>query len=222
MSNPIKPNFKTEWFSVVLIVLAFLAGYYFYQSFPDQVPTHWNFKGEVDGYSKPLVAALLMPLMALGAYLIFLFLPYLDPKKEQYAKFRRAYHAFKDLLVAFLFILFMLTGLNGIGHAINIGFWVPIMIGVLFVAIGLLLDKIKMNWFMGIRTPWTLSSEEVWRKTHKLSSKVLMLSGVLMATTAFVATTWKIVFFVLAIVLIALAMPIYSFILYSQEKKKKK
>ncbi len=222
MSNPIKPNFKTEWFSIALIVLAFVAGFYFYQAFPDQVPTHWNFKGEVDGYSKPLVAAFLMPLIALVAYLIFLFIPYLDPKKDQYAKFRKAYHAFKDLLVVFLFIIFIMTGLNGIGYTVNIGFWVPILIGLLFIAIGFLLNKIKMNWFMGIRTPWTLSSEEVWKKTHKLSSKILMIAGIMLAATAFVTTTWKIVLFILAIASIALAMPIYSFILYSKEKKKKK
>lgn len=221
MSNPIKPSFKTEWFSLVLIVLSFLAAYYFYQSFPDRVPTHWNFQGEVNGYSSPLVASILMPVISLVVYLIFIFMPYFDPKKEQYAKFSRAYHAFKDLLIAFLFATFMMIGLNGIGYPVNIGFWMPIMIGLLFVVIGFLLDKVKMNWFMGIRTPWTLSSEEVWRKTHKLSSKVLMVSGVLIALTSLVPNTAKIVLFIIAVVLIVLAMPIYSFILYSKENKKK-
>ena len=117
MSNPIKPTFKTEWFSVVVIILAGLAGFYFWSRLPAQVPTHWDFAGQVNGYSSPLLAAFLLPLMMLILYLVFLVLPYLDPKKDQYASFAPVYHRFKDLIVAFLFILFMLTNLNGNGNS---------------------------------------------------------------------------------------------------------
>jgi len=222
MSNPIKPSIRTEWFSLCLLILAFASALYFYQNFPAQVPSHWNIRGEVDAYSGPFGAAFLVPLMMVGMYLMFLFLPYLDPKKDQYGEFAKVYHNFKDLILVFLFILQFLTGINGLGYTMNIGFLVPIMVGALFMVLGFLLQNVKMNWFLGIRTPWTMSSETVWNKTHKLSSPVLMVAGLLMAVTAFVPERAKIVLFILSIALIILALPIYSYILYAQEKKLKK
>ena len=222
MSSPIKPSFKTEWFAWCLIIISFLTGLYFYQHFPAQVPTHWNIKGEVNGYSGPFMAAFMIPLMMIGIYFLFLVLPYFDPKKDQYAGFAGVYHKFKDLIVTFLFILYFLTGLNGIGYKINISFYAPIMVGLLFIILGTLLEKVKMNWFLGIRTPWTMSSETVWNKTHKLSSRVLIISGLLMAATVLVTEKFKIILFILSVALIVFALPIYSYILYAQEKKLKK
>ncbi len=219
MTNPIKLSFKTEWFSVVLIILAFITGFYYYQNFPMQVPTHWNLQGEVNGYSGVFSASFLLPLMMLGLYIMFLSLPYLDPKKEQYTAFAGVYHKFKDLILVFLFIMYIMTGLNGLGYKVDVAFYVPILVGILFTVIGLLLKNVKMNWFMGIRTPWTMSSETVWDKTHKLSGYVFVIAGALMAATAFVTANIKIALFVIAIAVIVFTLPIYSSILYVQEKK---
>lgn len=221
MASPIKFSFKTEWFSISALVVSFFGALFFYQYFPDQVPTHWNIKGEVDGYSGPFLAAFLLPLMMLGIYLMFIALPYFDPKKEQYLSFASTYHRFKDLIIAFLAILFFMMGLNGLGYQVRVGFYAPIMVGILFLAIGLMLEKVKMNWFMGIRTPWTMSSEAVWEKTHRLSSRVLIVSGLLIALTAFVPLLFRLPLFILAIVLIVLGLPFYSYFLYRQEKKAK-
>ena len=160
--------------------------------------------------------------MMIGMYVMFLFLPYLDPKKDEYESFAKVYHNFKELILVFLIILHFLTGINGLGYTMNIGFFIPIMVGALFMVLGFLLQNVKMNWFLGIRTPWTMSSETVWTKTHKLSSPVLMVAGLLMAATAFVPEKIKIILFILSIALIIFALPLYSYILYTQEKKLKK
>jgi len=222
MSNPIKLSIKTEWFALCLLLISFVSAFYFYQNFPAQVPSHWNIRGEVDSFSGPFTAAFLVPLMMIGMYLMFIFLPYLDPKKDQYGEFAKVYHNFKDLILVFLFILYFLTGINGLGYTMNIGFLVPIMVGVLFMILGFLLQNIKMNWFLGIRTPWTMSSETVWKKTHQLSSPVLMVAGLLMAATAFVSEKAKIVLFIFSIAIIIFTLPIYSYVLYAREKKFKK
>jgi uncharacterized membrane protein len=222
MPSPIKPNFKTEWFCIFLVVISFLAGAYFYRHFPLLVPSHWNLAGQVDGYASPFMAAFLLPLMILGLYLLFLALPILDPKREQYVTFAPTYHKFKDLIIAFLFVLFIMTGLNGLGRPVNIGFWAPVLIGILFILIGSLLGKVKSNWFLGIRTPWTLSSETVWNKTHKLSGQVMMAAGLIMILSALVPAAGKIILFVAAILLIILVPTIYSYLLYIQEKRAKK
>ncbi|MFA5184179.1 MAG: SdpI family protein [Patescibacteria group bacterium] len=222
MSHPIKPDLKTEWLPVLLLILSFGLAIYFYQSFPERVATHWGLDGQVNGYSSRGVAAFLLPGMALGMYLLFLVIPYFDPKKEQYAAFAPVYHRFKSLMVGFLSLLFVMMGLNGLGYTVDMGFWTPLLIGALFIAIGWLLNKVKMNWFMGIRTPWTLSSETVWDKTHAASGKVFLLAGLLMAATVLAPGIGKIVLFILAIAILVLALPIYSYYLYRQEKAGKK
>jgi uncharacterized membrane protein len=221
MSSPIKTSLRTEWFSLSLLVLSLIFAVYFYQNFPASVPTHWGINGEANGYSGPLGAAFILPAIMIILYLVFLFMPYIDPKKDQYAAFASVYHNFKDLIIAFLFIVYFLTGMNGLGYRVDIGFYMPIMVGVLFIFIGLLMRQVKSNWFMGVRTPWTMSSETVWEKTNKLSSWVFAISGLFIAATVFVAAQAKTILFILAIAFMVLALPIYSYILYSREKNKK-
>jgi uncharacterized membrane protein len=219
MSNPIQAKFKTEWLPVLLIIVSVVLSLYFYQHFPARVATHWDFQGQVNGYSSRAAAAGLWPVMMLALYLLFLVLPYLDPRREKYVEFAGVYHQFKNLMVIFIFILFLLTGLNGLGYTINMGLWIPVLMGALLAVIGLLLNKVKMNWFMGIRTPWTMSSEAVWNKTHQASGKVFLLSGLLIAATALVPAGSKIILFILALAVLVFALPVYSYLLYAKEKK---
>ena len=221
MSSPIKTSLRTEWFSLSLLVLSLVLAVYFYQNFPVSVATHWGINGEANGYSGPLGAAFMLPAILIIIYLVFLFMPYIDPKKDQYAAFASVYHNFKDLIIAFLFIVYFLTGMNGLGYRVDIGFYMPIMVGVLFIFNGLLMRQVKSNWFMGVRTPWTMSSDTVWEKTNKLSSWVFAVSGLLIAATVLVAAQAKTILFILAITFMVLALPIYSYILYSREKNKK-
>lgn len=219
MANPIRPSLKTEWPSVLLIVLSGIMAFYFYQNFPAQVPTHWNIRGEVDDYSSPFWAAFLGPLFLIPMYLLFLFLPYLDPRRERYSEFVFSYHLMKNSIVAFLFVIFLLAGLAGLGYAVDISFWIPIMVGALFIGLGAAMRKVKTNWFIGIRTPWTLSSETVWVKTHETACKVMAASGLLMAATVlFSSPALKIFLLILSVCLTAIGLPLYSYILYRQER----
>lgn len=222
MINPLKISLKTEGLSLALVILSLIFGFYFYQYFPASVPSHWGLNGEVNGYSSRAVGAFMLPVMMVGMYLLFLVLPCLDPKKDQYISFAPTYREFKDLLVIFLFILFLMMGLNALGQIIAIGFWVPIMIGILFVKIGWLLRGVKMNWFIGIRTPWTLSSETVWNKTHQASGWVFTVSGALMAATVLASGQTQAILFIAAILFLVITLPLYSYLLYVQEKKVKK
>ena len=114
-----------------------------------------------------------------------------------------------------------MTGVNGLGYEINIGMYVPLMIGIMFIIIGILIKKVKMNWFLGFRTPWTMSSEKVWDKTNKLGSRIMVISGILMASTGFIPNTFKIIMFILAISLLVLVLPVYSYLLYRKEQKER-
>jgi uncharacterized membrane protein len=221
MSNPIKPTLKTEFLPILLVLLAIMASFYFYFHFPDSVPIHWNIAGEVDNYGSRTTGAFLFPAIILGMYLLFLALPYIDPKKKRYEQFRKVYHVFKNILVFFMVGIYFITSLNALGYRIPVGLWTPLLVGLLFVIMGNYMGKIKSNWFIGIRTPWTLSSEEVWNKTHRFGGKIFIIGGILMMIMYLLPAKLQLILFVFIISFILLGTIGYSYILYRTEEKKK-
>ena len=219
--NPIKPSPKTEILPIIMLLIIGAGSIYFYQHFPDSVPTHWNIAGEVDGWSSRPVAALAIPGMILGFYLMFLVMPYLDPRKERYLQFAKVYHIFKNLFMFLFVVIYFAAGFSALGYPVPVGVIIPIMIGLLFIVIGNYFGKIKSNWFFGVKTPWTLSSEEVWNKTHRFSGKVFILSGLIMIAEPFLPVVWRMPAFILMLVLILFSSFIYSFILFQREKRNK-
>lgn len=220
MSNPIKPTVKTEFFPVLLIILTLVSAVYFYNNLPERIATHWNFAGEVDAYGSSKVQTIVLPLALVGMYLLLLLLPYLDPKKERYEQFSKVYHIFKDMILALFVVVYFVIGLNGLGYNLPVGVIIPFLIGLLFIVIGNYMSKIKMNWFMGIRTPWTLSSEEVWNKTHRFGGKIFILSGFLMMAETVLPLSWKLPIFIAMLVILLGGTIGYSYVVYLQEKKK--
>lgn len=219
MSSPIKATIKTEIIPIILIIISILASFYFYANFPEKVPTHWNYKGEIDGWSAKGFAAFFFPGLNLGMYLLFLCLPYFDPKRDKYIQFHKPYHVFKNLLITFMTGIYFLIGFAGLGFELAIGKIIPVAVGILFLIIGNYLGKIKSNWFMGIRTPWTLSSEEVWNKTHRLGGKMFMLFGLLMICGIFLPSQAYWIIFLASVFAVAIVPMVYSFFLFKKNQK---
>ena len=202
-----------------LVLLGVLAGALAWPELPATMDVHWNAAGEADGTAPRAVGVLLLPAVAAGLLVLFDLLPRIDPLGENVADFRGYYDAFVLLLVAFL------IGVHGVVLAANLGVDVPLSPVVLvatggFLAyVGLLMRQAEPNWFIGVRTPWTLSSEEVWRRTHALAGPLFVLAGVALAVAAVAgwlldaqgaATT-----VVVAIVLVASFVPVgYSYYVY--------
>ena len=204
---------------MLILAITLVASFYFYSVFPERVPVHWGITGQVDGWGSRATGAFVIPGMLVGMYILFLVLPYLDPKRERYEQFAKTYLTFRTLIISFLAVIYFIASLSALGYNISVGFWMPILVGLLFVFIGNFLAKVKMNWFMGIRTPWTMSSEEVWNKTHRAGSKMFILAGLLMMLTAFVAPIMKIVVFITAMVIILGGTIGYSYWLYRKERR---
>lgn len=218
--NPIKPTFKTEVIPLTFIGLTAIAAYYFYNHFPEKIVTHWNYAGVPDGWGSGHSNAIAIPLVLVGMYLMFMLLPYIDPKKERYEQFTKVYHAFKGIMIVFLAIIFFATGLFNLGYNLPIGKIIPVMIGIMFVILGNYMGKIKFNWFVGVKTPWTLSSEEVWNKTHRFFGKIFMISGVILALNAWLPGKIGMIVFIANMVMLVFGGFIYSYIAYRQEQKK--
>lgn len=219
MPNPLKPSFRTEWYAVAINLLLLVAALFFYSRLPAKTPIHWDWSGRADSYSSPAMAAWFLPILSIALYLLLLFLPKFDPKRDQYQSFSRNYHYFKDLLVSLLFVVYILSNLAALGYQINLAVYIPLIIGGFIAIIGLFLHNLKPNWFIGIRTPWTLSSERVWLKTHLLARPIFIISGLLIATSGFLPLFWKQLVFFLAIAILVFPLPVYSYILYRQERK---
>jgi uncharacterized membrane protein len=221
MPYPIKLSLKTEVVPVLLILASFALGFYFYAHFPDRVATHWGFNGQPNGYSGKFAGAFLLPFILLGIYALFLALPFIDPKAERYRDFAKTYHFFKTAIVLVMFAVFVVAGVNNLGHPAGINRWIPVMLGLLMRAIGNYMGKIKQNWLMGIRNPWTLSSENVWNKTHRVGGWMFMAFGLLIILSPFLPKTLGIAAYILGIVLVIFGTTAYSYLLYRKEKNQK-
>jgi uncharacterized membrane protein len=222
MKHPATMSWKSEWPSLLLIGLSIVMAIYFQGAFPEQVPTHWNLAGEVDGYSGRVFGAWLLPLMIVGLYLLFIGLPYIDPKKHHYANFKKSYHGIKTAIIGFMFFIYLFVGGAGLGYDLPVGSLVPIGVALLFVVIGYYIKSVEQNWAFGVRTPWTLENPVVWKKTNHLMGRLMMLAGVLMAICAFpISYLGKGIIFISAIVLVALVPIVYSYFAYRGEQKKK-
>jgi uncharacterized membrane protein len=215
-----KPTIKSELFSLAMIAVSIVASIYFYQHFPDRVITHWDFAGQPNGWSGRGFAAFFLPVLLIGMYVLFLWLPSLDPKKERYAEFAKAYAVFRNFIIFFLVLIYFIASLNNIGYNFDVGVSVSLAVGLLFMILGNYLGKLKPNWFVGIRTPWTMSSETVWNKTHRFGGKVFILGGFIMILTSLVPLAWRLPLFIANIIVLSLGTVVYSYIVYLQEKKK--
>jgi uncharacterized membrane protein len=221
MNAPIKFSPKTEIVPIFFVVASFLLGIFFYTRFPAQVISHWSFAGVADGYSDKLSGAFALPLIIAAMYLLFLVLPFFDPKKERYGEFQHTYHIFRLVLMAVMFGVYMVMGLVNLGYPVNVQLVVPVMIGLLMMIIGNFMGKLKPNWFMGIRTPWTLSSDTVWQKTHRVGGYLFVLFGLIVMMCPFLGPIAGGVLFGGGVTLLVLGTFVYSFIAYRQEKPKK-
>lgn len=164
------------WLSVGLAVLPALLTAVLYAGLPDQVPLQWGFGGEVSyGPKSQLWVLSLMPLMML---FLFRALPKIDPRRQNYARFQRYYDGFCLVMLFFLLGMNTLVLLESLWTG-RIAVWrvVTVGIGAIFLFLGNLLPKVKNNFFMGVRTPWTLSDPDVWNRSNRLGGQCFFLMG---------------------------------------------
>ena len=210
----------TSLIVLTLIAIALIAGLALWNQLPDQMASHWNANDQVDGYISKFWGVFLMPLITLGMFLLFLVVPGIDPLKANIAQFREPFNIFIVLIVAFMLYIHALTLVWGLGYQdFRMSAAMLPFMGILFIAIGYLLRQAKRNFFIGIRTPWTLSSDSVWDKTHQLGSVLFMLSGAFAIVGSFFggATAFWLMF--VPLIGSSLFLVIYSYVLYRGETK---
>lgn len=201
-----------------LVLLSFILSIYFYPQVPEQMATHWNSQGEVDGYMSKLWGLFFMPLVITGLVIMFLVIPKIDPLKENIAKFRKYYDGFIAIMVLFMVAVHLQILLWNTGIQISPNTVIPVGIGLLFYYIGILTENAEQNWFIGIRTPWTLSSERVWKRTNRLGGKLFKIAGIAAIFGAFFPEL-AIYFILVPVIFVAGITVVYSYIEYQKELK---
>ncbi len=210
---------RTALFVIILLIaVATLSGLVLWERLPERMASHWNAADQVDGYTSRFWGVFLMPLISLGMTALFLVIPLIDPLRENIARFRGVFNTFIVILIAFMLYVHFLTLAYNVGiHFAMSRMMLPAMGGLLFF-IGELIRQAKRNWFIGIRTPWTLSDDRVWGETHRLGSLLFKGAGVLTVVSAFIGAAGM--WLMMGVLLIAVFVPIvYSYLLFERYRK---
>ena len=202
---------------LVLSVLSYAIGAVVYQYLPERVASHWNINGEVDGYSSRFFGAFFFPIVITALSILLYWIPRIDPLSKNIEKFYKHYQNFLLAFFGFMYLIYFQTILWALGYHVSPMIIFPIGFAGLMFAISPMMEHAEQNWSIGIRTPWTMSSKEVWEKTHLLAGRIykyaaiLSLLGILVPKYAF--------FFVIVPILGAsLYLVAYSYFEFKKEQ----
>ena len=204
---------------LIILIISFAIPIYLYPGLPDDIVSHWNAAGEVDGYMPKFWGLFLTPMIGFGMLLLFMVIPRVDPLKANIKKFRGYFDAFIVIMILFLFYLQLIIISWSLGFRFDIIQMMSPAFAIIFYYAGILIEHTKRNWFIGIRTPWTLSSDRVWNKTHKRGAKLFKLSGAIILFGVLFPDI-AMYFILIPILLSSFYLIVYSYFEYKKEKKK--
>jgi len=207
---------KKEWYNIILLLLSFIAIPFIWSHLPGQIPTHWNLQGEVDDYSSKTFGLLFIPLLNIGLYLLFLYLPLIDPKKRITID-QKPIPVLRTFIVVFLLAIHTWMIAAGMGYEAASTKWIYLGIAAFLVVMGNYLRTIQPNYFIGIRVPWALENKDNWRETHRIGSYIWVAGGLLLIILfPFVGAQAYGTVFITTVIVMAFIPTGYSFYYYKQ------
>ncbi len=207
---------KSEIIIVGIALLSFAIGIYYYPQMPQEMASHWNARGQVDDHISKFWGVFLIPFTLVGLALLFMAIPRVDPLRENIEKFRRYYDGFVILFMIFMIGVYLQTLLWNVGIEISPNAFLPVAAGIMFIGAGILIENTRRNWFIGIRTPWTLSSDRVWDKTHRMGGKLFKIVGVI-SIVGILFQSYAVYFVLIPGILVAVYTVVYSYFEYKKD-----
>jgi uncharacterized membrane protein len=206
-----------KWFGLLALLAAGIVTAVVYPDLPERLPTHWNMAGEADAWSSRLSGALMLPLVGLGIWALLQWLPRIDPLRQNYEKFRPTYDMAINFILVFIAAAHVFVLGVALGWPLDTRRALPIGIGVMCIVVGNVLPRARRNWLFGVRTPWTLSSDRVWERTHRTAGYLFVALGaaLLVATALPLSLPTNAVFVSIAVV--AAITFVYSYVAWRQE-----
>lgn len=209
-----------KWYPAALVAISLVISIIAFGHLPDPMPIHWDIQGRVNGYGSRWVGAFLNPLIMLAVAAMIPVLPKIDPRGRNYEKFGKSYLTMMNAVITIMFLIHVFALGSALGMNLPIRRLVPAALGLLLIVIGNVLPRVRPNWMMGIRTPWTLSSDRVWERTHRLGGYLMMGLGVLLVlATPFTPASATFILILGGILIVALGSVIYSYVAWRQEKR---
>lgn len=207
--------------NILLISSLFISAYFLLPQLPAKIPMHWNIKGEVDEFWTKVPAVWFIPGMTLVMFVLFQILPTLDPNKNKYKLFKREWEIIQTGFMGFFTYLQFIILYSSLNPNVNMMPLMFIGLGALFILLGNYLSKIRQNFFLGIKVPWTLASEDNWNQTHRFASWCFVIVGIITLAESFFI--WNAPFIIFGGILLASFLPIiYSFLLFKKSENKMK
>ena len=214
-------NLKKELPIIGFVLLPFIYLAYLWNSLPEKVPIHWDYKAEIDDWGTKYSLLGLIFLLPVFTYVLMLAIPKIDPKKR-IELMGGKYYQIKFVLVVFMSVLALFIIHSSKSQTLSSPSIVFVLIGLLFMALGNYFKVIKQNYFLGIKTPWTLESEEVWKLTHILAGKLWIVGGLLIVIFSLVIPEdINFYLFIIITAIISIVPITYSYIIYKELKKSK-
>ncbi len=213
--------YKQDYISIIILVILLILAISIYPRMPEKMPVHWNAKGQIDSYGNRFIGVFLLPLIIVALYLLLLYIPKIEVYKDNLKSFMNYFNWMKVFLVSFFAVFYFVTLLPNFGITFNILYAIIPIFTILFFYIGYIMQFVKRNYFIGIRTPWTLADEDVWEKTHRIGSKTFMINAVIILA----ALIWPVagfMIFISSIVINVLFLYIYSYVVWKKIVKTKK
>jgi uncharacterized membrane protein len=219
----IAQTLKKEWYILLILFLPFAVSIYLYPTLPDTVPIHFNAAGQPDDWGPKWLNAFLLPVISMGLYFVLLAVPFIDPK-QKLEPAQKQLAGIRLILSLFMLGIYAFVMIQTINPELNMVKYVLVAVGILILAIGNYMNTIKPNYFIGIRTPWTLEDESNWKKTHSFTARLWTVSGIILAASGFVfAGTEYTVWGIIGLVIIISIIPvIYSYKLYKKGQTNEK
>jgi uncharacterized membrane protein len=221
---------KSEWFLIIMAVVFFATGAWFYPQLPAQVASHWNAAGQVNGSMSRALGAFLVPIIFTIIAAVFLAIPHIDPRRANIARFRTYFDWLVVAIALVLYYVYLLTlwwNINSAGFgggAAGGGFFnltaaiIPPFAALIYIG-GMILPHTEPNWFIGVRTPWTISSDAVWHKTNQAGGWTFRASGIIALIGIFFPPAVAIWFLAVPVLASTVGLVIYSYVLYERTRK---
>ncbi len=203
---------------LVVLVAATVFSIWAYPQLPAEVATHFDLQGDPNGWSSRLAAVLLVPGLALLFIGFAVVLPRIDPRQANYALFTPTYWTLINALLILLGVIHVGVLGKALGWPVDMGTMASLGVGGIFVVLGNVMTRIRPNWFMGIRTPWTLSSDDVWRKTHRFGGVAFTLAGLCFIASALSTAPWAKYAAFATVIAAALGSVVYSYLVWKRQQ----
>lgn len=215
-----KKTTKIQILISTLSVLPLILVLAVYSKLPDKVPMHWDFSGTVEYDSKNKLFVLCF--LTIFFAVLFPLLPKIDPKKKNYDKFSSSYQYFQIFMMLFMLFMTSICVIEALRpNTLNVSMLIYIIVGALFIFLGNMMPRFRTNWFCGIRTPWTMSSEENWTKTHRLGGRIFFIAGIIILLSSLVPNEYFRFGAVMAALMAAcIVTSVYSYIIYKKQQNK--